>query len=111
MKKSLKYIVGGLILSFCLSCSSSDDSPAPPEPPVEITPPSAATLVFPQENSECTEGSNLTSTESTILFNWNDANNATRYIIYVKNLETKTIANYASNDSEKSVTLLRGTPY
>ncbi|GGZ80203.1 hypothetical protein [Algibacter mikhailovii] len=111
MKKSFKYLAVALILSFYSSCSSSDDSPAPPDPPIEVTPPNAATLVFPQENSECTEGSNLTSTESTILFNWNDADHATSYKIYVKNLETQTTANYSSDVSEKSVTLLRGTPY
>jgi hypothetical protein len=111
MKKSFKYLAVALILSFYSSCSSSDDSPAPPDPPIEVTPPNAATLVFPQENSECTEGSNLTSTESTILFNWNDADHTTSYKIYVKNLVTQTTANYASNVSEKSVTLLRGTPY
>ncbi|WP_136480299.1 hypothetical protein [Cognatitamlana onchidii] len=112
MKTFNIYIVAGLILgSSILGCSSSD-SPAPePEPPIEVTPPSAATLVFPEENSECTEGSNLTSTESTVLFNWNDADNTDSYQIFVKNLETQTTSNYSSNTSEKSITLLRGTPY
>lgn len=111
MEKSIQsYILAGLALFFLVACSSSD-SPAPPEPPVEVTPPSAATLVFPEENSECTEGANLTSTESTILFNWNDAENADSYQIFVKNLETQSTTNYTSNISEKSITILRGTSY
>lgn len=112
MKTSIKFIVTSLV--FCLglfNCSGGSDDPPTTQPPVEITPPQAATLVFPQENSECTEGSSLTSTESTIVFNWNDANNTDSYQLFVKNLETQTISNYTSNVSEKSVTLLRSTPY
>lgn len=99
---------------FYLNCSSSDggdDTPNPDPDPGQVDPPSAATLVFPEQNSECTTGSNLTSTESTIVFNWNDANNATSYQLFVKNLETQNTQNYTSNVSERSVTILRGTPY
>ncbi len=116
MKKSIKYIFGGVVLCiFMLNCSSGggDDTPDPgPDPgPGTINPPSAATLAFPEQNSECTTGSNLTSTESTIVFNWSDASNATSYQLFVKNLNTQNTENYTSNVSERSVTILRGTPY
>ena len=113
MKTYITYILASLVFSFCLfNCSSDSNDEAPEEkPPVGVNPPEAANLVFPNENSECTEGSNLTSTESTIIFNWNDANNADTYQLVVKNLETQAITNYTSSVSEKSVTILRGTPY
>ncbi|MEC3906757.1 hypothetical protein VOI54_06985 [Tamlana sp. 2201CG12-4] len=114
MKTSIKYIIASLVLSLYLfNCSSSgggDDAPEP-KPPAGTDPPGAAALVFPNENSECTEGSNLTSTQSTIVFNWNDANNTDTYQLVVKNLETQAVTNYTSTVSEKSVTILRGTPY
>lgn len=113
MKTAFKYILASLVFSFCLfSCSSGGDDVTPePTPPEVINPPQAANLAFPNENSECTEGSNLTSTESTIIFDWNDADNAETYQLFVKNLETQTTTNYTSTVSEKSVTILRGTPY
>lgn len=111
MKTSITFIFASLVFSLGLyNCSSSDDTTEPP-PPVVIDPPEAANLIFPNENSECTEGSNLTSTESTIIFNWNDSKNAETYQLVVKNLETQATTNYTSNVSEKSVTILRGTPY
>lgn len=114
MKKSVIYIFGSLVVCFfMLNCSSGggDDTPDPGPDPDKVDPPSAASLTFPEQNSECTTGSNLTSTESTILFNWNDANNATSYQLFVKNLNTQNTQNYTSNVSERSVTILRGTPY
>ncbi|GGD14595.1 hypothetical protein [Hyunsoonleella pacifica] len=116
MKKLSTYIlVGVIICGFHFSCSSGgggDDDMSSPDPdPIAIDPPSAAALVFPEQNSECTTGSNLTSTESTIVFNWNDASNATSYQLFVKNLNTQNTQNYTSNVSEKSVTIMRGTPY
>lgn len=114
MKKSILYILGSLAFCFfILNCSSGggDDTPDPNPGPDTVDSPSAATLVFPEQNSECTTGSNLTSTESTIVFNWNDASNATSYQLFVKNLNTQNTQNYTSNISERSVTILRGTPY
>ncbi|WP_158846622.1 hypothetical protein [Algibacter sp. L1A34] len=109
MRNSTKYIFGSFI--FCLlllNCSSSDNDGNTEN---EIDAPKATTLIFPSENSECTEGSNITSTESTILFKWNDAQNATSYQLFIKNLDTQTTTNYTSSVSEKSVAILRGTPY
>ncbi|NMH86788.1 hypothetical protein [Flavivirga algicola] len=112
MKKSVIYRIASLILCvFSLNCSSGDDPTEPNSGPGQVDPPSASTLVYPEQNSECTTGSNLTSTESTIIFNWNDANNADSYQLFVKNLGTQNTQNFTSNISEKSVTILRGTPY
>jgi hypothetical protein len=109
MKNSTKYICASLI--FCLlllNCSSSDNDG---DPENDVDAPKATTLIFPDENSECTEGSNITGTESTILFNWSDSENATSYQLFIKNLDTQATTSYTSTVSEKNVTISRGTPY
>ncbi|TSE06934.1 MULTISPECIES: hypothetical protein [Aquimarina] len=73
MKKIFIYIFSSIVLVAC----SSDDNPAPqPEPPVVVSPPTAASLVFPENNSLCTEAKNLTGNPGeanrtyTISFRW-----------------------------------------
>lgn len=102
-------LTSGFILLNCSSdgSGSGDDSPAPNP----ITPPSAASLVFPTNNSECTEGNNITSTESNITFDWSNSANTDSYQLVLKNLESQVTNNYNSNISEIDVTLLRGVPY
>lgn len=105
----MRHIYFNLTILFSLaaiSCSSGGDDPI-----VEAKPPAIATLVFPNENSECTEGTNFTTTESDVLFNWGDSEHATTYKLFVKNLDTQVTKEYASPISEMSITVLRGTPY
>lgn len=72
----------------------------------------AATLVFPLNNSECTTGESISTTESRITFEWNEAQNADVYYVYVKNLNTQTTLQYnAGNNTTLEVTLLKGVPY
>jgi hypothetical protein len=114
MKKSFIYLIIGIICLPCaFNCSSGGDNPNPnPGPgPEVIDPPGIATLVFPNENSECTEGANATSTESDVTFDWNDAANADSYQLYLKNLDTQASSNYPSSSSQLTLTILRGTPY
>lgn len=100
----------GTFLSLVVfNCSSggSDDSPDPKV----IDPPAAAILSFPNQNSECTEGANFTSTESDVTFDWSDALKAETYDLVLKNLETQTTSNYSSSSSELTITVFRATPY
>lgn len=72
----------------------------------------AATLVFPLNNSECTTGESISTTESRITFEWNEAQNAGVYYVYVKNLNTQTTLQYnAGSNTTLEVTLLKGVPY
>ncbi|WP_370479952.1 hypothetical protein [Tamlana flava] len=108
MKKSVIYfVIGFFSFPVVFNCSGSDSDPDP----VVITPPGEATLIFPNENSECTEGTNVTSTESDVTFDWNDALNADSYQLYLKNLDTQETSNYSSVNSQFTLTLLRSTPY
>jgi len=113
MKKIFIYL---FVFTICLLCVTNcsgggGDDPNPGPDPVIIDPPGVATLIFPNENSECTEGANATSSESDVTFDWNDATNAESYQLYLKNLDTQTITNYTSSASQLSITLLRSTPY
>ncbi|MFL1013104.1 hypothetical protein [Flavisericum labens] len=101
------YIYAGILLIF--GCSSGDSNPEPD--PKEIVPPNSATLVFPNKNAECNEGTNITDTESDVTFDWEDAENTTSYQLVLKNLDTQTIAQYNSTVSDLTITILRGTPY
>jgi hypothetical protein len=113
MKKLFIYLI---VFAICLPCVTNcsgggGDDPNPDPDPVIIDPPGVATLIFPNQNSECTEGSNFTSTESDITFDWDDAANTDSYQLYLKNLDTQTTTNYSSASSQLTLTVLRGTPY
>ncbi|GAA3561852.1 hypothetical protein [Snuella lapsa] len=109
MKKTLLYI--SLFVSvFSISCSSGggDNDPDPEPQPQK---PTAASLVFPEQNSECTEGTNLTATSSTITFQWNAGANTDTYELSLKNLITSEVTKHSSTTNQLSIELLRGTPY
>jgi len=108
MKTIYKLLILGMgfILLNCSSGGGDND----PEP-TPVTPPSAASLVFPSNNSECTQGTNGTSTQSTITFDWSDAANTDSYQLVLKNLETQSINDYTSNVSELDITIAKGTPF
>jgi len=110
--KPIKNIIILLCITIVYSCSSGgSDGPETPTPTPTPKPPTAASLEFPLNNSECTEGTNITSTESTIQFNWRNSENTDSYQLVLKNLDTQTTNNYNSNVSELGITLQRGTPF
>ena len=109
--KALQFLALYVCLFGIISCSSSgggDDDPIITPP---AAPPAIVALEFPLENSECTEGSNITTTQSTITFNWLDSDHTDTYQLVLKNLETGVITNHNSNASQVDVAVLRGTPY
>ena len=112
MKRFFIYITGSLFYGMLVfNCSSGGgDDAVDPDPKIE-TPPAAANLIFPSNNSECTEGANVSSTETEVTFDWYNANNTDSYQLFIKNLTTQSTVNYNTTESEKRVTLLKGTPY
>ncbi len=73
--------------------------------------PQQATLTFPAQNSACTTGTVISSTQSTIVFTWNSSSNTDSYEIDIKNLLTGTIATQTVTSNQYTATLLRDTPY
>lgn len=87
------------------SGGTTDDGPDP------IPDPTAATLVFPANNTECNEGVILSDTQSTVTFFWNAGQNADSYTVTVRNLNTANSQSVISTTTEAPITIARGTPF
>ena len=109
MKKQLLYIT--LTSIFLTACSGGDpgETPTPPQPEVKI--PKAASLVSPANNTECNEGNVISADLSSVLFQWNPAENADSYIVKVVNLKSNTVQEQNATDTSLNITLTRGTPF
>ena len=98
-----------MISVFVASCGGDDDSGGRTEP--ISNDPTAATLTFPEANSECTEGTNKTTTESTIKFKWSSGSHTNSYKLNLKDLNTGAKTSHSSSSTSISIKLKRGNPY
>ncbi|UMY67040.1 MULTISPECIES: hypothetical protein [unclassified Flavobacterium] len=95
------------MLSFMASCGSGGG-----DGDGGGTEPNAVALVYPLNNSECETGEPVSATRSRITFEWNAAENADSYSVYVKNLQTQTVLQYpAGAATTLDIELNRATPY
>lgn len=83
-----------------LACSKSD--PSPPE---------AASLVFPEQNSECTTGIDKSETTSEVEFRWQAANNTETYQLRATQLLTNVTKTTTTSATSASLTIDKGAPY
>jgi hypothetical protein len=106
------YYVFGLII-FMLGCSNPSDGN--PENGSgnggSADEPNGVLLVFPDEDSLCNEGTNLTLTESTVFFEWEPNDNAMVYTLSVENLTTGAVDQYQTEDFIFPVTIERAQPF
>ncbi|PIF01149.1 MAG: hypothetical protein CR994_03165 [Maribacter sp.] len=102
----LKYPLSAILIGILISCGGGGD-----DSPVTVTPPNAATLVFPENNTECLEGTIISNTESNVTFLWNASENTDSYTVNLRNLDTNTSLSLNAGTNELETTLLRGTPY
>lgn len=94
-----------------ISCGGGDDgSPMMPISESEVVP-FVATLLFPENNTECNEGVIVSDTESKVVFKWNVSENTDFYTVNLKNLNSNVSVNLNSNSNELEINLLRGFPY
>ena len=112
-KKYTSIILTALLAVACSSSGGGDPDPNPnPNPnPDPVAAPSAATLVFPEDDSECTEGEVLSDVTSRVDFMWNASQNTDSYEVSLKDLNTGTISTFTSNTNNKLINLIRGNPY
>lgn len=73
--------------------------------------PSAVSLIFPENNSECTTGVLVSETESEVVFDWSDAEISDGYQLTLINLSTGQNQTFDSDSSSMPIRLLLGTPY
>ena len=95
-----------LLLLICLPIfiqSCSDESLAES--------PTMAKLIFPFENSLCNEGTNITPTESTVLFEWEEGVFTDNYELILKNIDSGVETSYLTSNTEIPIVLSRGSPY
>lgn len=102
-----KYLI--LLSLSLISCGGGSDNPEPPA--TEVSDPEAASLVYPEDNTECEEGEILSDTQNRITFIWNESQHTDSYTLYIKDLEQDVINSFDASDSQKTVTLERGQPY
>ena len=108
MKKQLLYIT--LISVFLAACSGGEPGETPtPQPQVKT--PTAASLVSPENNTECNQGNIISTDLSSVLFQWNPSENTNTYTLKVTNLNTNTVQEQSSSNTSLSMALKRGTPF
>ncbi|WP_340199766.1 hypothetical protein [Ascidiimonas sp. W6] len=108
MKSTIKYVVFSLLVITLTSCGGGGDDPEPEEP---ILTPSKATLIFPENNTECNEGTVLSATESTVIFRWFASENTDSYTVTIRNLLEGTTQSINASTNQQALTLKRATPY
>lgn len=97
----MRYLITVFVGLAFIACSS-DDPPKPPE---------AASLVFPEQNSECTTGVDQSETTSLVEFRWQAAENTDIYELRVTQLGTSITQSASTSGTSASVVLQKGTPY
>ena len=94
-------------LLFIISCGKSDT----PQPEIIIEDPVSANLIFPENNTECNEGTIVSPTQSKVLFQWNEAEHTDSYEVILENLESNSISNFETTNNEQEITIERGIAY
>ena len=69
------------------------------------------TLIFPEDDSECTEGIIVSDTQSELVFEWSDENDNSPYIVHLTNLVSSQTELIESNDTDVAIILDRGVAY
>lgn len=102
MKKALFFLS---IYFLLFGCGKDNSAPAKSQKPT------AAKLIFPFENFLCNVGTDITPTESTILFEWEKGENNDKYELILKNLTTGAFTSYPTTNTEIPIVLERLTPF
>lgn len=109
-----------MLMAFAAACSGGGDGGGGTTPPPDgggngnpdpDPDPKAATLVFPEDDSECLEGEVIDLQNSEVTFEWNPAEDADYYQLEYTNLESGVTLLKTSDTNTATVTLLRGAPY
>lgn len=96
------------LILIAASCKKKNDVTV--EPPAKNL--AKAELALPAQNEPCTNGTEISDTQSSILFKWNAATNAESYDVVLKNLETNLSTTYAAGANlQLAVILARNVPF
>ena len=110
----IKIVKSTLLIAciFLISCGGGGDDGGGPDPdPDPVPDPAAATLVFPDDDTECNEGVVVNDTQSTVTFEWNASQNTDSYEVNLRDLNTNNTSRTVSNTTTADITIGRGVPY
>lgn len=96
-----------LVMVINASCNNDDELGAMDT----VNPPTAANLIFPENNTECNDGVIVSDTETDVMFKWEKATNASSYLLQITNLNTGVVREIKTVSNEFLIRILRGTPY
>ena len=102
-----------ILIGFTNCGSSGGDGDGGGNPNPDVPDPSAATLVFPANNTECNTGVVDPNNEnlSTVTFQWNASANTDNYTLTVTNLNTNAASTANSNTTSVDLKIERGVPF
>lgn len=114
--KSFKFFGLLFLALFFISCGGSDSDGGNDNDPMSddvnpIPKPSAALLIFPEDDTECNTGIVVNEVQSDVTFEWNASQNTDSYEITLINLNTANTQKANSATNEVTVRIERGTPY
>lgn len=99
-----KHLLLPALFLMLASCSSSDESP-------QVLSPASATLVFPANNTECNEGTDVDANNSSVNFQWQAAENTTSYELYLEDLESNILQHEITTETELELIISKGKAF
>ena len=119
MKSLLRYLrgFGTLTIGLLFLNCSSDSGELDPEvinPPdiVDVNPPTVSSLIFPQDNKVCQEGTTVNDTESSVNFQWSASENTNSYNLIINDIGADTSVTYPDiTETNKDATLVTARSY
>ena len=106
MKMNKLYAI--LIAVLILGCS--EDKEDPPTPP-EVKNPVKATLLYPENNSDCFTGNVVSENETEVLFQWEAGENTNSYVLELKELESGETRTINTVTTSQSIRIKRAMAY
>lgn len=104
-KNRIRLLAG--IFLVMISCAKSTGTEAENIP----IPPESASLIYPENNTDCNDGIVVSETETDVLFQWQSAPNTGSYILTINNLKDGSAKKINTKTTEFLVRLQRGTAY
>lgn len=81
------------------------------KPVIPVPDPEKALLIYPEKNTECTEGLILDDNWSTVSFKWNKAQNTDEYNIRLTNIKDASVISKSTMDTIINIDIKRGSQY
>ena len=113
MKKYIYLLMAALSITTLISCGSDGDltDGEGNDGDTMVPAPTAANLIFPEDNTECNEGELVNETQSRVTFRWGESENTDVYTVTLTNMRSNGTRTVNATTNEAPITIDRGTPY